>query len=166
MEIWKDIKGYEDFYEVSSYGNVRNKKTNTILKGDTNSVGYRRVTLYVPVKKRFFIHRLVALTFMGEFADLVINHKDGNKTNNHLYNLEWVTRSENDLHAFKLGLRKKNLRKPVKRVELYDILTGDTVKIFQTIQEFSKYLNCAKNTISSTANGKQKSCCGFGVKYF
>lgn len=54
MEIWKDIKGYEDFYEVSSYGNVRNKKTNIILKGDTNSVGYRRVTLYVPVKKRFF----------------------------------------------------------------------------------------------------------------
>ena len=87
MEIWKDIKGYEDFYEVSSYGNVRDKKTNTILKGDTNSVGYRRVTLYVPVKRRFFIHRLVALTFMGEFADLVINHKDGNKTNNDYDNL-------------------------------------------------------------------------------
>ena len=65
MEIWKDIKGYEDFYEVSSYGNVRNKKTNIILKGDTNSVGYRRVTLYVPVKKRFFYSQACGFDFYG-----------------------------------------------------------------------------------------------------
>lgn len=105
-EIWKDIKDYEGYYQISNFGNVKNIKTNRILTGDTNSAGYRRVILYTPVKKRFFIHRLVALHFCNGYSDdLVVNHIDGNKTNNYYKNLEWVTKSENDKHAFKLGLR-------------------------------------------------------------
>lgn len=101
MEIWKDIQGYEGYYQISSEGNVRNVKTNQILIGDTNNIGYRRVTLYSPTKKRFFIHRLVALHFCeGYKKNLVVNHKDGNKLNNNYQNLEWVTRSQNDLHAY------------------------------------------------------------------
>lgn len=63
MEIWKDIKGYEGYYQVSSEGNVRNAVTKQILKGDTNNIGYRRVWLCQPVKKRMFVHRLVASAF-------------------------------------------------------------------------------------------------------
>ena len=108
-EIWKDIKDYEGYYEISSYGNVRNVKTKKILIGDQNNAGYRRVTLYTPIKKRFFIHRLVAQHFCeGYQENLVVNHKDGNKLNNHYDNLEWVTRSENDLHAFKNNLRQSS----------------------------------------------------------
>ena len=60
MEKWKDIIGYEGYYQISNFGNVRNVQTNKILIGDTNNAGYKRVTLYKPIKKRFFIHRLVA----------------------------------------------------------------------------------------------------------
>ena len=88
-EIWKPIKGYENNYEISNFGNVRNKKTKQILTGDVNNAGYRRVTLYVPIKKRFFIHRLVAYHFCEGFnEEFVVNHKDGNKLNNHINNLE------------------------------------------------------------------------------
>ena len=55
MEIWKDIEGFENNYQISNFGNVKNKQTNKLLKGDTNSVGYKRITLYYPIKKRFFI---------------------------------------------------------------------------------------------------------------
>lgn len=106
MEEWKDIIGYGGYYQVSNYGNIKNIHTNKILIGDTNSLGYKRVTLYTPIKKRFFVHRLVALHFCDGYREsLVVNHIDGNKTNNNSKNLEWVTRSKNDLHAYKLNLR-------------------------------------------------------------
>lgn len=106
MEIWKDIKDYEGYYQVSSEGNIRNTKTKQILIGDTNNIGYRRVTLYTPIRKRFFVHRLVALHFCEGYSEgMVVNHKDGNKQNNNYTNLEWVTHSENDLHAYKMNLR-------------------------------------------------------------
>lgn len=56
MEEWKDIKGYENYYQNSSLGRIKNIKTGKILNGDTNNAGYRRIWLYTPVKKRFFIH--------------------------------------------------------------------------------------------------------------
>ena len=88
MEEWKDVKGYEGYYQISSYGRVKNIQTGQILKGDTNNIGYKRVWLYVPVKKRFFIHRLVAFHFCeGYQENLVVNHKDGNKLNNIAENL-------------------------------------------------------------------------------
>ena len=101
--MWKPIKNYEGYYEVSDEGEIRNVKTNKILTGDYNTAGYRRVVLYTPIKQRFFIHRLVAEHFCeGYNKNLVVNHRDGNKTNNRADNLEWVTRSQNDLHAFNL----------------------------------------------------------------
>lgn len=54
MEIWKDIKDYEGYYQISNYGNVRNYKTKKSLTGDINSIGYRRVVLHSPVKKKIF----------------------------------------------------------------------------------------------------------------
>lgn len=105
-EIWKPIKNYENYYEISNLGNVKNIKTQKILIGDKNNMGYRRVILYNPIKKRFFIHRLVAYHFCdGYKPNLIVNHKDGNKLNNCANNLEWVTRSENDLHAYRNNLR-------------------------------------------------------------
>lgn len=62
MENWKDIKNYEGFYQISPYGEVKNTKTGKIIKGDINNIGYRRVTLYAPVKKRFlFIAWLLSI---------------------------------------------------------------------------------------------------------
>lgn len=166
MEIWKDINDYEGYYQVSSYGRVRNVKTKQILTGDTNNAGYRRVTLYSPVKKRFFVHRLVALHFCEGYSEnLIVNHKDGNKLNNNADNLEWVTRSENDLHAYKNNLRKPHPCTFKKKVAAYDLTTLEIVKIYKNVQECCDDLQVARSNIYNCCNGKQKSCRGYGLKY-
>ena len=166
MEIWKDIQDYEGYYQISNLGNVRNVKTGKILVGDTNNIGYRRITLYSPVKKRFFVHRLVALHFCSGYKEnLVVNHIDGNKLNNRAENLEWITRSENDLHAYRLNLREKHPCTFKHKILAYDKKTLKFVKEYQNVQECSEDLKVARSNIYNCCNGKQKSCKGYILKY-
>jgi hypothetical protein len=103
-EVWKDVPGYEDLYQVSSYGNVRSldryvnsrngsrKPVNgQILKQEKTKSGYLQVPLSKCGRhKRFKVHRLVACAFIGNPLNLPqVNHKDENKLNNHVENLEW-----------------------------------------------------------------------------
>lgn len=164
-EIWKQIKDYEGYYEVSSLGRVRNSQTGKVLIGDTNNLGYRRVILYNPEKKRFFVHRLVALHFCdGYQEDLVVNHKDGNKLNNRADNLEWVTHSENDRHAFKLNLRKPHPCTFKHQIACYD-QKGILIKIYKNVQECQDDLKVARSNIYACCNGKQGTCRGYILKY-
>ena len=166
MEYWKDIKDHEEYYEISSLGRVRNKKTQEILIGDVNNIGYKRVVLNKPTKKRYFIHRLVAYHFVKGYSEnLVVNHKDGNKQNNDMNNLEWVTKSENDLHAFKMGLRKVYPAQFRKIIESFDLETKETIKRFKNVDECCKELNVARSNIYNCCNGKQFSCRGIGLRY-
>lgn len=101
MEVWKPVKEYN--YEVSSLGRVRNTSNNKILSlFDKNRMGYYRVILFKDgQRKRHFVHRLVAETFLENLENKPqVNHKDGNKQNNRLENLEWSTNSENQLHSY------------------------------------------------------------------
>lgn len=102
MEIWKKIEGFED-YEVSTGGIVVSNKYSKIriLKKELSN-GYLRVSLSKENKvKRFLVHRLVALSFLkNEDNKECVNHKDGNKLNNSLWNLEWSTYSENEKHSY------------------------------------------------------------------
>lgn len=100
-EIWKPVKGYEGLYQVSSLGRLR-KVNGVLLKANPKS-WYCSVSLMKNnVRKTFKVHRLVALVFVPNPENKPeINHKDGNKQNNHYLNLEWVTRSENQLHAIR-----------------------------------------------------------------
>lgn len=109
-EIFKPIKGYEGFYEISNYGNVKsllNRYTKTkqvfIMQQDENPKGYKRVELSKPTKGKKLVHRLVAETFIpnNSVDKNVVNHKDNNPRNNYVENLEWVTQSENLQHAQK-----------------------------------------------------------------
>lgn len=166
MEIWKDIENYEGYYQISSLGRVRNAKTNNILTGDINNIGYKRVCLYTPTKKRFFIHRLVAYHFCeGYSEDLVVNHKDGNKQNNCADNLEWITRSENDLHAFRLKLRKAFPCQFKHRIVAYDIHTNEIVKIYNNVQECCEDLKVTRTSVYNCCTGKQKTCRGYKLQY-
>lgn len=166
MEIWKDISSYEGYYQISNFGNIRNTKTQKILLGDTNNIGYRRVTLYSPVKKRFFIHRLVALHFCeGASEDLVVNHIDGDKTNNKAENLEWVTRSQNDLHAYQMNLRKAQPCTFKHRILAYDKNTLELKKVYENTKECEEDLQVARTNIYNCCNGKQKSCRGYILHY-
>ena len=107
-ERWKTvyIGSKETNYEVSNYGNVKSLKNNIILSPGTNKKGYLTVVIYInakPITQR--VHSLVARAFIDNPKDLPqINHKDGNKTNNNVWNLEWITNKDNVLHGINMGL--------------------------------------------------------------
>ena len=108
MEKFKDIKGYENMYQAGNKGNIKSLITNRILKASKDKSNYKIVTLCKDGKHSTkTVHRLVAITWLGE-SKLDVNHKDGNKGNNALENLEFITKSENTRHALKNGLFKPN----------------------------------------------------------
>lgn len=108
-ERWIDLDQpdiQKNLYEISNYGNIRNKKRNKILKTQVSNAGYKRVILQTGnselPEKQFSIHRLVALLFVENpdpNKNIVVNHLDGNKLNNFCDNLEWTTPKENIIHA-------------------------------------------------------------------
>ena len=97
VEIWKDIEGYEGLYEVSSYGRVRNLVSGKFIKASKKNDGYCRVCLTKNgCRKCINIHRLVAQSFLPNPDNLPqVNHKDEDKTNNNVTNLEWCTAKYN-----------------------------------------------------------------------
>lgn len=114
LSQWKPVVGYEGWYSISSYGDVRrekegrrgNCKAGKILKAFKDTAGYKRVKLFKDgIGKQFSVHRLVGTSFLGSKPlILVTNHKDGFKENNFYENLEYITRKENTNHALRMGL--------------------------------------------------------------
>ena len=102
MEIWKTINSSPN-YEVSNLGSVRNTKTGKMLKVATNNSGYKLVCLSNNNKKQTgYVHRLVAEAFINTNLDTrtsVVNHIDGDKSNNTIKNLEWATYTDNAMHG-------------------------------------------------------------------
>lgn len=120
MEEWKKIKEYDTFpYYVSNLGNVKREEDivffgkqkrrigGNILSPKTKSNGYHELSLNINCKsKSFYVHRLVVEAWLGDIPKgFCVNHKDGCKSNNRLDNLEIVTYSENNKHAYKKGLK-------------------------------------------------------------
>jgi hypothetical protein len=113
MEIYSSIHGYKiegyNDYIIDTDGNIYSFKLNRLLKQTKSTKGYIKVSLNKnKYKREFCLHRLVAMTFLPNPENKPqVNHIDGNKENNSLSNLEWVTGSENIKHAVKTGLRDK-----------------------------------------------------------
>lgn len=128
IEIWKPVPNFETKYEVSNFGRLRNRTTKKLKPADFNNYGYARLQAFDGVNsKKLFVHRLVAIVFIGEPTDptFVVNHIDGDKTNNMVNNLEWVSRSDNDKHKYKLDLQeKKKIFIPCK------LVTKDGTELF------------------------------------
>lgn len=103
-EEWRAVIGFENRYEVSNAGRVRSLRKGIILKPETHRKGHLKVDLCNGIVcKKLFIHRLVALAFIEQTIPerIVVNHKDGNKKNNVVENLEWLTMTENTQHYFR-----------------------------------------------------------------
>lgn len=150
--MWKDIDGYERYYEVSSDGEVRNKITGHTIGIDySNRSGYGRVTLYYKEKpKRFLLHRLVMKTFIGD-SDYEVNHIDSNKRNNKLSNLEYTTKSENAKHCMRYGSRHNNYK------PFYVEWDNGKVTSYEAKAELAYILGvttaCVKNWLHGKTNG-------------
>ena len=173
QEIWKDIKGYEELYQVSNMGRIKSlkkyhgKTENWIereftLKPQISNRGYYRVHLSNKGVKVFSVHRLVAQAFIKNPNDYKeVNHIDGNKTNNHFNNLEWCTRSQNEKHAYSNGLAKSTKRKKIKQ---YD-LNGNFIKEWDYIILIEKELGISQGNIINVCKGKRKTAGNFIWKY-
>lgn len=148
-EVWKDIEGYEGLYQVSTCGNVkslpkiRRNGTGTyiqkerLLKPSNTSTGYKKVELCKDGKRKGFkVHRLVAIAFIPNPDNKPeVNHIDGNKINNNIDNLEWVTSSENSIHAYETGLNSN--KKDLDEKEIIYMYC----ELNMTMQEIAKHFN-------------------------
>lgn len=112
-EIWADVRRFEDKYQISNTSKLRSKKTGLLLKPQTGGCPYYYFMFYdenIKSKQKrvkVMLHRLVAEHFIpNPYFRNEVNHKDGNKLNCSIDNLEWVSKSENSLHAVRTGLSK------------------------------------------------------------
>jgi len=162
------IKNYPN-YEINKLGLIRNKKNNKILKPFINSC-YYRVNLYLSKteKKLCQLHRILAEVFIENPENKKeVNHIDGNKLNNSLDNLEWVTRVENALHSYKYGLQKSKKGKnndKHKKVIQFD-LNNKEIKVWDCVMDIERELGLSSGGISNSCLGKSKTSYGFKWKY-
>ena len=176
-EKWKDIKGYEGLYKVSNLGNIKSLNKNVkiksknqynnfeyqmiykekILKPILKSNGYLSICLIKgKSKKVYYIHKLVAQTFIHNPSNYkYINHKDENKTNNNVNNLEWCSAKYNCNYG---NRNKKIINKLNIKILQYD-LDGNFIKQWDSMKEATKKLNI--RNISQVVNGKRNKAGGY-----
>ena len=166
-EIWIDIQEYEGLYQVSNYGNVRTlsyKKTGIVknLNYRLDGGGYAKVALYKNgIAKQYSVHRLVAIHFIENPLNLrEVNHIDGNKTNNHISNLEWVTAKSNSSHAVISKLRIL----PTYKVLQYS-LDHVLIKEWNSVYEICQTYSYDASVIYKSCEEKLKHAYGYIWKY-
>ena len=157
-ECWMDIQGYESFYRISDYGRVYSKIRKRIMKPFPNPKGYLLIELQ---SKTMQVHRLVMTHFKSQedMAIKQVNHKDSNKKNNHLSNLEWVTNLENQRHSWENGrqavkgskqgsakLNEKQAR------EIKDLLADNKDNLSHTA--IARMYGVSRSTITNINRGK------------
>lgn len=149
---WKDIPGYEGMYQISSAGDIKSLKrhiengspsgmilSERMLAHNITPRGYHEVSLRKNGKgKQVYVHRLVADAFLALRFGETVNHIDGNKDNNNISNLEFITYAENNQHAYDTGLHRKNQDHYKAK------LTNENVKEIKRLGKYDTYDNIAK----------------------
>lgn len=178
-EIWKDIPGYEGSYQVSNLGRVKSmarcyytgrKHTSKIVLKDKmiyrhrDKDGYLFVSLRKDKRLKYFkVHRLVAICFIQNNNNKPqVNHIDGVRDNNCVFNLEWVTALENSNHALNVtkGIKRLSDSPFSKEVHQYSI-DGKFIKTWPSLKEATIELKIHKDSISNTCHFRQKTAGGF-----
>lgn len=184
-KIWKDIKGYEGLYQISNLGIIKslNRAVNSrldnegnpimnirkgrFLKQTINNQGYYRIILYKSsISKSYFIHKLLGIHFIDNPDNKdVVNHIDGNPSNNKLSNLEWATYSEDKQHAVNTGLiHSGGNNYNAKSINQYT-LNGIFIKTWESMMDIKRDLGIDNRYVSAVCRNKQKTACGFKWKY-
>lgn len=156
--MWKVLE-INPNYEVSDEGLVRRVNNKNVLKGCITS-GYRSVKLTFENSRqqRFYVHRLVAMAFIpnDDKKKTIVNHKDGNKLNNRVENLEWVTPRENNLHYYRMAAQQKKQKKqgnkpiPVNQFTL----DGKLINSFPSIKKASEATGFSIAQIARCVHGE------------
>ena len=184
-ELWKDIKGYEGYYQISNLGRVKSLNR-TIIRRD-NKIYHQKEQIITPcinhkgyycciLRKEFKgypkrVHRLVAENFLDNPNNLLqVNHIDGNKQNNNVNNLEWISNYDNMQHSIKMGLRDvikitNKLRETNRREILQYDLDGNFIKQYNSIKEAETELHIPNQNIVKVCQGKRKMAHNFVFKY-
>lgn len=174
-EEWKTIPGYDN-YEASSLGRIRSldyeeeianrwgsttirRHTGRVLKSWINKKGYNYVSLGAKNKKE--AHYWIAMTFLGPRKDAMeVNHKNGNKSDNSVENLEWVTRSQNSRHAFDTGLNHVGSKHGISKLDEAQVAQIKTIlltKVKRNVRPYYKEIaimfGVDRKTIESIARG-------------
>lgn len=176
-EIWKEIPGYKGLYEVSNYGQIKSierlekcgNKTR-IRKARILKQSLRRGYLFVSLckngrKENVVIHRIVSLLFIPNPNNMSeVDHIDGNKINNKVSNLRWVTAKQNSNNLKAPNTIGKKLNKGGKAVLQFD-LSGNFIKEWVTAMEVERSLGFGRSSISNCCNGVLKTAFGFKWEY-
>ena len=161
MEIWRDIDGYNGMYQISNKGRVKSlyNGSERILKLWDNGRGYLRVYLTKENTSKYIrVHRLVARAFIPNPHNLPeVNHKDENKKNNYVENLEWCDRRYN----VNYGSRNERVSKKILQYSK----SGEFIREWQGAREVERVLGIDNSHINACCRGKQKSAYGFIWKY-
>ena len=156
MEVFKSIEGYNNLYQVSDLGNVKNNK-GKLLRFSRDKKGYSHVCLFMNGKRTYFlVHRLVAIVFVPNPENKSqVNHKDGDKAFNFKINLEWVTPKENSRHAYD-ELQCRRLRG--EEINTSKLTETDVINIRLDSStpaiELAKLYNVSEQTIHSVLTKK------------
>lgn len=178
QEQWKAIPGYEGLYEASTLGKIRSVyRYRRVLKPMISSTGYERVDLFNNKKrKQYFVHRLVAMTFIpNPEGKPIVNHMDESKTNNHVDNLEWVTHIENCNYGTAIKRRTMHtdysnrhsnanqIKAVSKPIEQYT-KDGEFIQRWESASECSRKTGIPISSIRRSATGERKTAGGFVFK--
>lgn len=167
-EIFKDVKGYEGFYEVSNLGRVRSTsyKGIKILKPAKTKNGYLNVVFCIKQKKvHKLIHRLVAGAFIPNPNGLEqVNHKNGNKSDNSVNNLEWCTQEYNNYHAYNNNLLNRYEDRPEAKLTKQKVLQiPDLIKQGATTDDLKNLFKVSRRCIDNIFEGKAWN--GLGIDF-
>ena len=157
VEEWREIEGFPN-HQVSNLGNVRNWKSGIVLSTAPSGWGYCHVMLWKDGKAHTkYNHVMAAKAFVEGYHDgLEANHKDGDKSNNNVENLEWVTKGQNNQHALDSGLRNS------RGTKVQIIETGE---IFPTVKECAEHIDGLPTGISAVLNGRFPHYKGYTFRY-